>query len=370
VDIPFDIAELPHHDGPVLKLPTIWSCPTRPRDIDKAARDFSIPKDVQESVNRALEWLRIHQLADGSWEGDDRVAMTGLGLLTFLAHNEMTASARYGQTVERAVRCLLAASRDDGRFSENVYAHAIATYALAEAYGMLRIPELRPCLERGVQAILAGQQTGGSWDYFYRKQARRDTSVAGWQIQALKAARIAGVENSGIDDALARAAADLRGVQDAQTGRFAYSEAGQGGSDAMTGAGTLCLQLLGGIKEDATRRGIDAMRDFDCEWKDDAKWPLYTWYYVTQANFHYSKSTWERWKDRIVRTLVRNQAADGSWTAPGNETKHGPVYGTTLAALTLQVYSRCLPTYRETAVAAAASTEPEGPEVRLEVREM
>jgi hypothetical protein len=47
-----------------------------------------------------------------------------------------------------------------------------------------------------------------------------------------------------------------------------------------------------------------------------------------------------------------NQLPDGHWDAPppGREDAYGPVYCTTLAALTLQVYYRGLPTYQAKAV--------------------
>ena len=36
---------------------------------------------ADESVNRALKWLRENQNADGSWSTHDREAMTGLAAL-------------------------------------------------------------------------------------------------------------------------------------------------------------------------------------------------------------------------------------------------------------------------------------------------
>ena len=47
---------------------------------------------AEAAVLRALEWLRINQNQDGSWGTNDKEAMAGLGILTFLAHGETTAS--------------------------------------------------------------------------------------------------------------------------------------------------------------------------------------------------------------------------------------------------------------------------------------
>ena len=63
--------------------------------------------------------------------------------------------------------------------------------------------------------------------------------------------------------------------------------------------------------------------------------------------------------------LGRWENEDGSWTSPGANSEHesgkevnlGPVYSTTLAALTLQVYYRFLPTYKPIAVEPVSQTD-------------
>ena len=71
---------------------------------------------AEAAVLRALEWLRINQNPNGSWGTHDKEAMTGLGILTFLAHGETTASEKYGPTVERAIRFLVARQNEKGEF--------------------------------------------------------------------------------------------------------------------------------------------------------------------------------------------------------------------------------------------------------------
>ncbi|HPF98816.1 MAG TPA: terpene cyclase/mutase family protein [Kiritimatiellia bacterium] len=311
---------------------------------------------TEMSVVRALEWLRKNQGTDGSW-GPNKIAMTGLGLLTFLAHGETTSSDKYGQTVEKALRFLLTQQDEKGVFAQSsgqegsdpaVYAHGIATYAVSEAYGLTRIPSLKPVMERAVQAILDGQQTAGGWNYRFSKTARRDTSVSGWMIQALKSALIAGAENSGIREALEKASADLKSAQNMETGRFGYTDPNTG-SLGCTGIGVLCLQLLGHGAEKEARDGLQALREAKVEW-DPARenaWPLYEWYYITQAKFHHGGQTWSSWNAEFARVYVKQQNEDGSWPAASKwESSYGPVYSTTLAALTLQVYYRMLPTYK------------------------
>lgn len=316
---------------------------------------------TERSVIRALEWLKRNQAPDGSW-GPQKESMTGLALLTFLAHGETTSSKEYGPTVEKAIRYLVSAQKEDGIFvgysQQGVYAHAIATYALSEAYGLTRIPDLKPAMEKAAKIIVAGQQAGGLWDYNYKKEARWDTSVAGWQIQAMKAAYIAGAEVPGLHEAMDKAAQGLMKAQSPESGRFGYAAVGQG-SDGVTAVGTLCLQLLGYGKTPSVKNGLNAMNGFDCNWQQPLSWPMYAWYYITQAKFHSGGQDWSTWNSKFAPELTKNQNEDGSWTSAGanlkegghgQETNLGPVYSTTLAALTLQVYYRFLPTYKPIAV--------------------
>lgn len=312
-------------------------------------------RDTEKSVIKALEWLKNHQNADGSW-GPSTVAMTGLAILTYLAHGETTGSKEYGHVVRKAIDYLCSKQNAEGVFGEisqpGVYAHAIATYAIGEAYGLCRIPDLKERMEKGANVIVNGQQPGGLWDYGYKKAERRDFSVTGWQIQALKAAFINNAETKGLHEALEKAIAGAKTMQDAGSGRFGYSSPGQG-NDGITGIGVLSLQLTGHGKDKETALGLKAMAEFECDWKSPTKWPMYSWYYITQAKFQAGQSTWNNWNAKFAPVLTKNQAEDGHWDSPtaggaeNEETKQGPVYSTCLAALTLQVYYRFLPTYQQ-----------------------
>jgi len=333
----------------------------RSRGLSGAGR---YAKEVEDSVNKALEWLKNNQKADGSWDGN-KPAMTGLAVLTFLANGETTSSEKYGAVVEKGIKYLVSAQEKmgGGRFSgwnpggeggqPDSYSHGIATYAICEAYGLTRIPSLKPVMEAAVDVIIKGQQPGGSWDYGFRKTSRRDASVAGWQIQALKAALIAGASNPGLKEAISLGVEDLKKSQHAETGMFPYSGLDRGRM-SITGVSVLCLQIAGHGKDSSTKRGLQALQSADIDWQKPMDWPMYSWYYITQAKFHAGGGDWDSWNMKFAREIIRNQNEDGSWTSAGknlegghgNETNHGLVYSTTLAALTLQVYYRFLPSYK------------------------
>ena len=310
------------------------------------------------AVKRALEWLRVNQNPDGSWGDHDLEAMTGLAILTYLAHGETTASVTYGETVKRAIQRLLARQNEKGEFvrtdsTAGTYAQAICVYAISEAYGMTRIPSLRPAMEKGAEVLIQGQQANGGFDYRFEKGARRDTSLGGWCSQALKAAFIAGAQNPRLKTAMDLAVADMKSAQN-EDGSFYYSNPSSHSTHGITAVAVLSMQLLGHGGEKAVQGGLDFLRDADCDWRKPPDWPMYSWYYIAQTKFHQGGGSWANWNRRFAPQFIRNQNPDGSWTsaglslekgATGRENMH-PVYATTLAALTLQVYYRFLPTYQ------------------------
>jgi|APCry1669188970_1035186.scaffolds.fasta_scaffold23949_1 Squalene-hopene cyclase C-terminal domain len=299
----------------------------------------------ETAVERALRWLKQNQNDDGSWPGTDSpTAMCGLALLCYMAHGETPASKEFGPTVEKAIRYLLSAQEPTGRFkkagSNYSYGHAIATYALSESYGMTQMVMLKEPMEKAVQVIIDGQQTGGAWDYNYAKTARHDMSVSGWQVQALKAAHGAGAENAGLDAALYKAVDGIKSFA-APSGGFGYS--GPDKSEVLTGAGILSLQFLGRAEDPAVIKAFTATE------KQSPAWPgaggtTYGWYYMTQARFQKGGPLWDAWNRVMLPMLIKNQKPDGHWES-GSTSSACPVYDTTLCCLCLEVYYRFLPTY-------------------------
>ncbi len=340
---------------------------------------------AEAAVLRALEWLRINQNQDGSWGTNDKEAYAGLGILTFLAHGETTASEKYGPTIERAIRYLVARQNEKGEFvktegSGGVYGHAICSYAISEAYGMTRIPSLKPVMERATQLLMNGQKEHGGWVmYSFEKGEvpKWDVSLSGFCIQALKAAYIAGAENQGLKASLDKAANFLIARQ-RPDGGFPYSAANPGRQPNMTAVSVLCLQLMGYAEHNATKSGLNFLRDADCSWSNPEQAPIYSWYYVSQAKFHQGGASWSAWNNKFAPTLIRNQSPDGSWTSPGHALTgdgvtrefrgdgiNNQVYATTLAALTLQVYYRFLPTYKAISVEVIDQTSDD--DVQIEI---
>ncbi|MEI6516355.1 MAG: prenyltransferase/squalene oxidase repeat-containing protein [bacterium] len=347
-----------------------------PRDDTQRSKILmdNMATPTEAAVGKSLAWLKAKQSPDGSWPGQDTTAMTGLALLAYLAHNETTSSPEFGLTVEKGIKHILAGQTGNGKFSNNVYTHAIATYAIAEAFTMTRIMSLKQPLESAVRVILDGQQSYGGFDYDYRKDQRFDTSVTGWQVQALKAAKVAGVDNPNLDRALARSARFLQYDAYANDGSgFVYEgKAGSptqaGGRASMTGVGTLCLQMLGKATSPQVRSGLRTLKNATLDWPAKGKAGVYAGYYIAQAKYHAGdKLEWLRWNRQMQKTLLARQYADGHWEQ-GDYDNGSHVYTTTLCTLMLEVYYRYLPTTLESSRDAGSTESMTSGDVPVNVR--
>ena len=332
---------------------------------------------LEGAVYRALNWLQKNQNEDGSWGGSRKASMTGLALLTFLAHGETQVSKQYGETVQKGVQWLM----NMGRKNKNVFAaqnveyqHAIATYALAEDYALTQIGDLLTVLEGAVEKIVVSQSPTGAWEYGYNNKMTRpeerplggDLSIGGWNIQALKAAKNAGVHVKGLDEAMRKALDFCKAVYDDKTHRFGYAKKG-GGSDSLLGVGILSMMFLGAGDSKEARGAIRlASGKIKCDWTKAGEANSYMWYYITQAMFQGGGSYWVAWNREFRDTLLKNQMADGHWTVPGSkedvpvrppnaredwhaqigDRKDSPVYHTSMLCMMLEVYYRFLPTFR------------------------
>ncbi len=324
-------------------------------------------KDKSEkAVLAGLRWLKEHQNSDGSWSNDKKSSMTGLAVLCFLGHGETPESIEFGPTVKKGVDWLLnTGTENQGKLSQHkdgfpnpaVYEHAIGTYALGEYYSMTKDDRVKDVLMQAVNYIVQGQAPDGGWQYGYAKGNESDTSVSGWQIQALKAAHLTELNISGVDEALDKSMENLKRVQGPK-GDFGYHNPGDA-RPSLAGVGVLCTYFWRGEKEKSVRDGIkfileDTEKDNPVEYKG-AKANLYAWYYNTQACLMFGGQAWSKWNHWFQDQITDNQSPDGSWPKTGNpkniggfETGEGTgqVYRTTMCVLMLEVYYRYMPTNR------------------------
>ncbi|MCM8533587.1 MAG: hypothetical protein NE330_20650, partial [Lentisphaeraceae bacterium] len=333
----------------------------------------------QQALLKALWWLKKVQNPDGSWGQHDKDAMTGLALLTFLAHGETTTSKNFGSTVRKAMEWLTNDPMNGS--SGRSYGHAIKGYALAEAYAMTGLTLLEGSMNAAIRLVIDGMQKGGSYDYAYKTdEKRQDLSLAGWNYQALKAAYGAGCEEKGLEGAILRGIGWLKKraatSNDGNGFPYAFKDGaytGQG-KHTMRAVGVLCLQLYGEGQDKVIADEIKAIAKNDLanyNWNNAPGESLYGWYYATQTMFQHGGNEWKTWNSKFQKVLTDNQHNEGYWVYPSNRGFHfakqplesltAKVYATTLCALQLTVYYRYLPSTKGAIGGKAAKKQKKKP---------
>lgn len=321
--------------------------------------------ETERAVAAALKWLAAHQSRGGAWDGNDfddkcgqcggstdipaDAALTGLTLLCFMGADHTHAKdGPFRENIERGLKWLLARQKPNGdlRGNETMYSHGIATIALSEAYAMTGDPKLAEPVRQAAAFIFAARNTQvGGWRY--EPGDAGDTSVLGWQVMALKSAKLSGIDVP--DEAFENARQWLARVsRRSRPGQYCY-QPGRRPTPAMTAEGMFVQQLLGKRRDDELMRAsaeylLASLPDWDQQPN------TYYWYYATLALFQHGGDEWQRWNASIKRVLLANQNPDGrpagSWDPVGEWAHHGGrIYQTALCTLMLEVYYRYLPLY-------------------------
>ena len=338
---------------------------------------------IDQVIRWGLEWLKNHQDRDGHWSADEfmkhcpsgdvcdgpgnpvnDIGITGLALLAFLGDGSTMRSGPYKSVIKKGINWIRQQMGDDGLIgTENgrqfQYCHAIASYALIEAYGLSRYRTLKPYAQKAVNYIQSARNEYGVWRYFPR-DGNNDSSVTGWMVMALKSAKDFHLK---VDQkAFEYAALWYDQVTDPNTGQCGYTKRGQGSAreagqedkfpasktEAMTGVGLFTRFWLGLDPADQSvmLAAADTILKKPPVWNpNDGSIDLYYWYYGSYAMFQVGGAKWKRWRHSLEKALMTSQRkkahARGSWdpiSAWGES--GGRVYTTALGVLTLEVYYR------------------------------
>lgn len=330
-------------------------------------------------VEDALNWLHRHQEKEGFWsyngygkhcppnQGDDinaikgefDVAATGLAVLAFLGagHTHMPGQkaglqpgGKYKPTVERALKWLLSIQRADGSFDNpqrkgqktNMFEQAMATLAISEAYGMTGDSSLKDPAQRAVGFISKSKNPGKGWRYT-PNCGDNDTSLVGWQVFAVKSAKVSGL-NTERDD-FADASQWLDDMTDMETAQVGYNKKASG-STTITSIGIICRMLLGWRSDSPLlQKGADLVIA-DASFMGNPQ-NFYHIYQTALAMFQMGGRHWTEWNrqmtDFLAGTAVGEGCEHGSWPATDEKWSKSRVYTTALGALSLEVYYRYLP---------------------------
>jgi len=333
---------------------------------DKMVSKYGGSSESELAVAKGLAWLAKQQKSDGSWvydgsHKDEVIAATGMSLLPFLAAGQTHKAAKdpkdnkYQKQVAAGLAFLIKSQKSDGSFkgAGNMYSHAIGAIAICEAFGMTTDKALlRSPAQAAINYIMAGQGVNGSWGY--QAKANGDTSIVGWQLQALQSAKLCKdlvVRKEVID----KASKFLDSVaQGSSKATYGYSTPGAG--PTTTAVGLLCRYYVDGWG--SQHPGMNAGVEFLVKtWSPEKakSYDMYYYYYATQVMHFFEGDTWVKWNTAMRDMLIKLQLTDaakatnGSWDpdkAPWMGSGCGRLGTTCMALLTLEVYYRHIPLYR------------------------
>jgi hypothetical protein len=361
-------------DAPPLKIPPGAFRGRSGETKLKLLKRYGGNEESERAVARGLAWLAKQQKKDGGWEfdqgsKDERAAATGMALLAFLGAGEThkNAKGKYTDVVKNGVGWLVKICPEKGpnagRMSVNMYSQAIATLALCEAYGMTLDPALRQQARAAISHIQRAQGPNGSWAY--AAGGNGDTSIVGWQIQALQAAKHCG--DIVVDDRVITRAIkflDLAAAGEKKS-MYGYNDnAGAQPGTSLTAVGLLCRYYIDGWRADhpGMLDGVDGLVKAHLQ-KPAAPGEIknmYYYYYATQVVRLSEDEVWATWneggkvggkrqggmRDVLIGAQVRKDGDDaGSWDPEIGfiGSSCGRLGTTAICLLNLEVYYRYVP---------------------------
>jgi hypothetical protein len=324
------------------------------RDVVRGERGLSEWKDVEDSVDRGLRYLRAQQTREsGSIGSRYVVAVTSLTGLAILGAGHQPEQEPHGSMLRNCLKFILASARDGyiteaGESESRMHGHCYAVLFLSEILGSLEPEEeerVSAVIKEAVRVIENAQSRDGGWFYFRDNAENQDeASVTVCALQALRAARNVGftVDGSRIEGA-------IRYVKKCQArdGSFAYSlRESQRTSYALTVAAVSTLNAAGVYRSEELKLGLDNIsRSIEAArspWRAaESEYDFYANLYAAQALYQEGGDAWARWYPSVRRHLVEKQAPDGSW-----ESRFGDEYATAVALLIFEVPLGYLPIFQ------------------------
>jgi hypothetical protein len=350
----------------------------RPGPGGKVGKDPG-PAPVQaEALWNGLRWLAHAQERDGSWDAKKwgggssyRVGMVGLALLAYEGAGFTHLKGSFQANIGKALDWLRDHQQADGSFPfETFYEQGIATMAVCEAFGLTKDPHVRRMAQHAISYICKVQPEHGGFRYGGPvPKDEGDMSVTGWQIMAIKSAILAELEVP--TEAVERSRTFLKNSW-REYGASAYLVGDKAaGSLAVTAIGMLCREFLNdnGQYSEEIRQTADYLYNKEAQGGQDLPGggskqllnDIYYTYYSSLAMFQTGGSRseyWRAWRVMYLKPLIEMQVQEerdaagrfvkGSWDPAKHRwgDRGGRVYATALAILCLEAPYRFLPSSR------------------------
>jgi hypothetical protein len=325
---------------------------------------FGGTAQTEEAVELGLKWLARQQNSNGSWSlkgpyadggaDENATGATALALNAFLGAGYTHKTGEYRDNVNLGLAYLVRKQDKDGFFPnprepsrQQMYAQAIASIAVTEAYGMTADSELRVAAEKAMEFAKWSQSKLRGWRYDPRDDA--DLSVTGWFVMALETGKMAGLA---VDDEVLQSVNEyLDSVSSEENSRYSYNDF-YPPSLSMTAEGLLCRIYLGWPRSHpALLRAIQDDLLPTVPREDDPEYSVYYWYYATQVLHHVGGEFWNEWNTAMRRVLPALQEKVGPEAGSWDPSKDafaaagGRLYTTCLNIYCLEVYYRHLAIY-------------------------
>ena len=342
----------------------------------------------RQAIASAMAWLTRHQDADGKWsasefmkhdpeedrcdgKGDARhdLRVTGLALMALMANGSTMRSGPHRSAVKRAVIWIKERQIEGGllRASKEhplLVDHAIATFALSEAYQISRYRTLKRYVQLAVNALEKAQNPDKGWGRAPNDEAS-DPIATAWALFALRSAKHGALKVNTKLVAATRSYVDK--VSSPMTGlygedwRLGRKQAGSNKAPkksqrrktsrrhavAYAALGIIARRALG--QSAKTHPPLIAAADQILKHAPRPDSPAapspHGYYFGSLALWESGGRHWKLWSKQLGETLCRDQRSKGSvagsWNpSPAWKPRGGRVEATALAALTLSTLTR------------------------------
>ena len=304
---------------------------------------------------------------------------------------------KIGDVVKRGLEWLRKRQNPDGSFSADrafMYNEALATMAMTEAYGLTQNRYWKEPAQKGVNQLMEAQRPNPSgsgfwgWRYESRKEleegaqgtgdleARQklyqaDTSVTAWCVMALKSAQLSGLN---VTQEAMQGSMEFCNFVTAADGGVGYMDKQSAGATlngpfseqydyhpSVMAALGMCIRIFATHNPDDPILDLSAKKIITDQPKFDGKdlktIDYYYWYYASLAlnqldgpdSPRKSGKYWNAWNKAMVDVVLGLQdhteraCTNGGWIKSDRWASYsgtGPVFNTTMAILTLEVYYR------------------------------
>ncbi len=316
-----------------------------------------ITPPTQKAIKNGLDYLAKAQSPDGNFPNspdgaDYAVTMTSLAGMAFLANGNTPNRGPYADNVKRVESFVMQNANPNGLIctpnefnGKSMYGHGFGLLFLSSVYGMETDEKVRDRMKtiitNGIDLTCKAQYNGG-WTYV--PGGGDEGSVTITQMQALRAAQNAGfsVPKGTVEEA-------TRYLERCQNpdGGIIYQVAQQGTESrlAISAAAIACLYNAGDYDSkmaDACLAYVDKQFQINANnWSKGGGHDYYTHLYASQAFYQAGDKYWDNYFPGARDQLLKQQGHDGSF--PGDV---GPVYGTSIALIILQLPYKFLPIYQ------------------------